>query len=194
MIQSTQENKASGGTNEQQQKFVQQVVRSLQAKLKEEALKYVIQEAAMKISKYIQLMKKKFSVIPSGGLIIQEVVDNTEIEILVLFRLPEWVEMRAVLATPKEISPDAAKDCMVYENLLRLSNDFPELSFCVDENYVIYAKQNILVGALTFDAFKEEYEAILASAIIFKNKLLPALKKCIRDYEEIKDTFESEIT
>lgn len=176
------------------EEFADSIVQAVQEKLREEAMAYIIKEAAIKISRYVQLMKRPYKLISGVGLLVLDKIDSENVEIMIVFRPPEWIEMRAMAASANEISVDAARECRVYENLLRLSHDFPELTFALDPQNNIIAKQSILVGALSYDVFREEYDGILASILLFRRKLLPALKKCIKDYEEIKDALEIDIT
>ena len=170
------------------------VVKALREKIKEEAMKLIIEEAALKIGKYLRLMGKGFEIYKQTGVIVTEKLDGDEVKIYVVFKPPEWIEIRAKLVGSDEMPREAIKECNVLETLMMLSNDFAELSFCMDSDLNIYAKQNILVGALTFDVFKEEYDAVYISALIFRREVLPKLKKCVRDYDEIKRTYSEMIT
>jgi len=173
--------------------FIQTVLSALREKLREEAKEFVIREAAMKILKYVKLLKKDFKIISGGGLYIEDKVKDMTIPVYITFRYPEWIEIKTLLASGTELPPDLANECRVYEFLLRLANDFAELSFTVDSESNLYARQNILVGALSFDVFKEEYDAVVLSAVIFKKEILPRLKKCAKEYEEIRDAYETQI-
>jgi len=170
------------------------IVETLREKIKEEAMRIIVKEAAFKIGKYLRLMGKDFEVYKGTGVVVNEKLDGDEVKVYVVFRPPEWVEIRAKLIGSDELPPGAIRECDVLETLMMLSNDFAELSFCMDKDMNIYAKQNILVGALTFDLFKEEYDAVYVSALIFRRELLPKLKKCVRDYEEIRRTYSDMIT
>ncbi len=174
--------------------FVQTVLSALRAKLREEAQEFILREAAMKILKYTKLLKKDFKVVSGAGLYVEEKVKDLTIPVYVIFRFPEWIEIKTLLATAEELPPEIANQCKVYEILLRLANDFAELSFTIDKDGNLYARQNILVGALSFDVFKEEYEAVVLSAVIFKKELLSRFKQCKKEYEEFKEAYEAQIT
>jgi len=175
--------------------LVEAVMETIREKIKQEAIRLIIREAAVKIAKYLSLMRKKYSVYKDMGVVVTEKLDETETtDIIVMFKPPEWIEIRALLIPAREISRELVKECDVLEMLMMLSNDFAELSFCMDKDGNIYAKQNILVGALTFDVFKEEYDAVYLSTLVFKKQILPKLRKCIRNYEEIKNAYSEMIT
>jgi len=172
------------------EKFVESVMEAVREKVKQEAIRLIVREAALKIAKYLGMMKKEYSVHKEMGVVVREKIDETDkVDIFVIFRPPEWIEIRSLLASSSEISREILKECNVLEMLMMLSNDFAELSFCIDREGNIFAKQNILVGALTFDVFKEEYDAVYVSAVIFRKDVLPKIRKCIKDYEEIKDAY-----
>ncbi|MCR8487014.1 MAG: hypothetical protein NDP22_01205 [Crenarchaeota archaeon] len=173
---------------------IESLITTLQEKIREEAQKFILEDATMKILKYIKLLKKDFRVLPGLGLVIEEKAQDLTVPIYIIFRPPEWIEMKTLLASGKELPSNLANQCGVYEILLKLANDFAELSFSIDKEENLYARQNILVGALSFDAFKEEYDALVLSAVIFRKELLKKFKACVRKYEEFKKTFESELT
>jgi len=165
-------------------------VGAIRAKIREEAMKLILKEAAVKIAKYLRLMGKEFRVIKDMGVAVEENLGEVgKTTIVVSFRPPEWVEIKTMLMSSKEVDREVLHECGVFEILMRLSHDFAELSFCMDHEGNIYAKQNILVGALSFDVFREEYDAVYLSALIFRREILPKIKKCVRDYQEFKDAY-----
>lgn len=170
------------------------LIAALREKIREEAQRFVMEDAAMKILKYIRMLKRDFKILPGMGLIVEERTQDFAIPIYVIFRPPEWIEMKALLASGKELPPSIASQCGVYEILLRLANDFAELSFSLDKEGNLYTRQNILVGALSFDVFKEEYDAVVLAAVIFKKELIKKFKACTRKYEEFKQAFEAGLT
>lgn len=169
---------------------INELLKIIRKKVREEAMRFILKESALKIVKYLRLMNKKFKIYKTEGVIVEEELgDADKAKIFVSFRPPEWIEIKSLLISAEDMSLELMKECNVFEMLFRLSADFAELSFCMDEKGNIYAKQNILVGALSFDVFKEEYNAVYLSALIFKKEILPRLKKCIKDYREIKDAY-----
>ncbi|MEX0567968.1 MAG: hypothetical protein Q6363_002270 [Candidatus Njordarchaeota archaeon] len=168
------------------------LLENIRSRVKEEAMRLILKEAALKIVKYLGLMNKQFKTYRAEGVVVTEELEGGgEATIMVAFRPPEWIEIRTLLISTKEMSMELMRECNVLETLFRLSADFAELSFCMDESGNIYAKQNILVGALSFDVFKEEYNAVYLSALIFRKEILPRLKKCVRNYHEIRDAYSS---
>lgn len=176
----------------EEKRDITKLLENIRNKVKEEAMKLILKESALKIVKYLGLMNKQFKTYKAEGVVVTEELEGGgEATIIVSFRPPEWIEIRSLLISAEDMSLELMKECNVFEMLFRLSADFAELSFCMDEKGNIYAKQNILVGALSFDVFKEEYNAVYLSALIFRRELLPRLKKCIRNYHEIKEAYSS---
>jgi len=172
------------------ERFVDSVMEAIREKVKQEAIRLIVREAAVKIAKYLGMMNKDYAIHKEAGIVVKEKIDKTDtVDIYVIFRPPEWIEIRSLLVKSDEISGEVMRECNVLETLMMLSNDFAELSFCMDKEGNIYAKQNILVGALSFDLFKEEYDAVYISALIFRKEILPKIKKCIKDYEEIRGAY-----
>ncbi|MEM2655877.1 MAG: hypothetical protein QXH98_01045, partial [Candidatus Korarchaeota archaeon] len=70
---------------------IESLMTTLQEKIREEAQRFILEDATMKILKYIKLLKKDFRVLPGLGLVIEEKAQDLTIPIYIIFRPPEWI-------------------------------------------------------------------------------------------------------
>lgn len=124
-----------------------------------------------KVINYLKLMNKDFKVFPKG-IMVKDKVNGKEVEITII-PTEKWIRIQAKLdkldAIPEEKRMEFLKE------LLKANNDYPEISFALDEEGFIVSVEDEYVFAFYFDVFEEEYSAVLASIDIYhkiKDKVL----------------------
>ncbi|MHA1608756.1 MAG: hypothetical protein ACTSX9_08545 [Candidatus Njordarchaeales archaeon] len=122
-----------------------------------------------RIIKYLKLLGKNFEVDKKNNqIIVHEKMNGKEYRVL-LGVTKGWVWMALKCASLEEIPEEYRGEIMF--SLLRINNDYAEVSFGINKDGNILLREEILESALTLDIFIEEYEALLVGIDVF-NKLL----------------------
>jgi len=124
-----------------------------------------------KIINYLKLMEKEFIVSPEG-IIVKDKVGDIPIEIIVI-PTEKWVRILTKFDKIDDIPEERRYEFLM--ELLKATNDHPEISFGIDEDGYIVSIEDEYVYAFYFDVFEEEYTAVLASIDIYekiKKKIL----------------------
>lgn len=124
-----------------------------------------------KIINYLKLMEKEFIVSPEG-IIVKDKVGDIPIEIIVI-PTEKWVRILTKFDKIDDIPEERRYE--FFMELLKATNDHPEISFGIDEDGYIVSIEDEYVYAFYFDVFEEEYTAVLASIDIYekiKKKIL----------------------
>ncbi|MHA1590449.1 MAG: hypothetical protein ACTSVA_07580 [Candidatus Njordarchaeales archaeon] len=127
-----------------------------------------------KLIKYLKLLGKKFEVDNENKVVIvHEEIEGKKCDVR-LGVTKGWVWMALKCMALSEI-PENIRGELIF-NLLRINNDYAEVSFGIDAEGNIVLREEILEGALTLDVFLEEYGALLVGIEVF-NELLKRLEK-----------------
>jgi len=117
-----------------------------------------------KIINYLKLMEKEFIVSPEG-IIVKDKVGDIPIEIIVI-PTEKWVRILTKFDKIDDIPEERRYEFLM--ELLKATNDHPEISFGIDEDGYIVSIEDEYVYAFYFDVFEEEYTAVLASIEIYE--------------------------
>ena len=130
--------------------------------------------AIRKVGRYLRLLNKAFEFDEQKNIFrVKEKIDDKEIMIIISFSR-NWVTISHYCGSIKDLPKE--KQCEIYRKLLRLNNDYAEVSFSIDEEGNIFSSEEILVDALTLDVFMEEYNAIPISAELFEKEIKPLME------------------
>ncbi len=83
----------------------------------------------------------------------------------------KWIEIMAPLLSKDLVPKD--KESEFYKELLYANHKFAEVCFDVDSEGNIGTSQELLVSALTFDYFEEEFRAVPFAALHFWKNIAP---------------------
>jgi len=126
-----------------------------------------------RVGRYLKLLGKKFEFDPTASKYrVIEKFDAEEFVVEISFTR-NWAIILLSFGSIKDKPVDIR--CKVFERLLKLNRQYAEVCFCIDDDYNVYCEEDILLDALTFDVFMEEYNAILISKELYDKEIQPLL-------------------
>jgi len=117
-----------------------------------------------KIVNYLRLMEKDFEVTPKG-IVVNDKVNGKDVKIHII-PTEKWIRIFTRLDKLEDISEQKRQEFL--EALLHAVNDYPEVSFGIDDDGYIISVEDEYVYAFYFDVFEEEYAAVLASVDVYQ--------------------------
>lgn len=137
---------------------------------------------------YLKLMKKKIISIDKKNLrvFVEEKAEGKNIPIEIFVAPPGWAVIRTMLMRGDEVKKLVGSTYILYRELLRLSFRFPEFNFAMDDDYNIYIVHYIFLGALSYDVFEEEYNALPVAFEKFRRDLYPEIRRIIEEEQKIE--------
>ncbi len=134
-----------------------------------------------KVLLYLKFMRKKVTKIDKAKLniIVSERVPympDEWIKIGIIF-IGSWVRIFTILYEDFDVSMFGEDAVEILRGMLRLQDDHMEFTFSLSKNNTLVVKEDIHAKALTYDVFREEYDAILEAYKKFQKNIVPLIKR-----------------